>query len=339
MARIHLLSARAVANDNQLYGDPCERLKWAAARDHFGVHTVVADPADADIILFVERTWFSEVRRHPVLAKYRDRCMLFNGIDAAVPFLPGIFPALERQHSDPSRTRAGPYLRNIGRRSLPVDDGIGTATGERPFLYSFVGGLSTHDVRYEIAALSEPDALVIDTSQSKHIVKRDERAVDPYWHFFVTQTRRSDFVLCPRGMAVSSLRVFEAMQLGRAPVIIADGWVDPPGVDWQSFAITVAEADVLRLPQLLRARRHEAVERGALARAAWEARYAPDVIFHWVVETLLDIRRQPAPNRAATAARLARQLTERRHVDRFARRALRRMLPRQIVRALSAAGP
>ncbi len=38
----------------------------------------------------------------------------------------------------------------------------------------------------------------------------------------------------PRGIGASSVRIFEAMRAGRAPVIISDDWIVPPVGDWGS---------------------------------------------------------------------------------------------------------
>jgi hypothetical protein len=85
----------------------------------------------------------------------------------------------------------------------------------------------------------------------------------------------SHFILCPRGIGPCTYRLFESMQLGRAPVIIADGWVEMDGIDWQQFSIRVAEADIGRLEQILLARKHESLRMGRIARQVWERHISP----------------------------------------------------------------
>jgi hypothetical protein len=92
---------------------------------------------------------------------------------------------------------------------------------------------------------------------------------------FVRDILEAKFALCPRGVGASSFRIFEAMQLGRAPVIIADDWSPPPGPDWNSFAIFVPERHLARVPSILRHLEPEWQTRGQRARAAWEAFYSP----------------------------------------------------------------
>ena len=77
-------------------------------------------------------------------------------------------------------------------------------------------------------------------------------------------------------MGTTSLRLYEAMQAGRCPVILADRWREDIGIDW-SFAVRVAERDHDRLEEILGAvPRAEALERGAEGRRQWEATYAPE---------------------------------------------------------------
>ena len=90
---------------------------------------------------------------------------------------------------------------------------------------------------------------------------------------------RSKFVLCPRGLGTATFRLFEAMQAGRAPVIVSDGWVPPEGPRWEEFSLRVRERDVRQIPALLEARESEHARMGALARRAWEEFFAPEVRF------------------------------------------------------------
>ena len=47
-----------------------------------------------------------------------------------------------------------------------------------------------------------------------------DAAIDVDRRVYLTEMRDSAFVLCPRGLAPGTHRVYEAMQLGRAPVIL-----------------------------------------------------------------------------------------------------------------------
>ena len=99
---------------------------------------------------------------------------------------------------------------------------------------------------------------------------------------------RSDYVLCPRGIGTSSFRLFEAMEAGRAPVIISNDWVQPGFIDWD-FAVRIAENDIGCIPDYLAAIRDEAKDRGRAARAAWEQWFAPDRLFNSAAQVLAEL--------------------------------------------------
>ena len=86
---------------------------------------------------------------------------------------------------------------------------------------------------------------------------------------------RSAFVLCPRGYGPSLIRLFEAMQVGRCPVIISDNWLPPPFVDWSTCSIRVPEASIEDIPAILRKRQGEAGKLGREARRVWEQFLSP----------------------------------------------------------------
>ena len=81
--------------------------------------------------------------------------------------------------------------------------------------------------------------------------------------------QESKFVLCPRGNGTSSIRLFEAMKLGRAPVVISDNWVPPSGPDWNSFSITIPENEIGQIPRLLEEIEDKSVEMGRRAEIEW----------------------------------------------------------------------
>ena len=87
-----------------------------------------------------------------------------------------------------------------------------------------------------------------------------------YWSIMA----RSQFVLCPRGYGSSSFRLFEAMQCGRAPVIVSDAWVPPAGPDWSAFSLRIPERKLAQIPQILAQHEDEAARMGELARKAWQ---------------------------------------------------------------------
>jgi hypothetical protein len=296
VARVFLLSA--AAGDREDGGLDLRQMRELANRDRFGVHTVVERPEDAELILFVETStaagpYFEDVLAHPVYRANRERSYLFSSTDWIVPVLPGVFASVERRWYWPSWTRSGHYLGVAEREGLRYDP---EATPR--LLFSFLGSSSTHPVRRRILGLSHPESLLFDADAEEAEVDPGERVAR-----YERSLRDSAFVLCPRGGGTSSFRLFEAMMLGRAPVIVSDQLVLPAGPRWEELSIRVEEDRVGEIPALLEGRRQEATAMGSAAREAWLEWFAPEVGFHRTVERCLELAAR-APERRGLRRRL-----------------------------------
>jgi hypothetical protein len=274
---------------------PLEFLRACAVRDRHRVHQLVTDPAEADVVLFVEShrgiasgDYFERVRADPVYRRHRRRCLIHSGVDLPIALVPGIFPSIERRWYSRARTRPGPYLaeRNPFLVWKGWDDIDGTS-----WLGSFVGCAAGKPARERMMGLRDPRILVQDTTVEfvgtirAHDQARHERLKREY----IEVARRSKFLLCPRGTGSSSIRLFEAMELGRAPVIVGDAWIEPPGPAWERFSIRVAERDLASIPAVLREAEKDAERMGAAAREEWERWYSEDHLFHTICETCADL--------------------------------------------------
>ncbi len=292
MSKIHLLSATP---PDDVHGRlELHYLQHSATQDRFQVHQPVDDPETADLIIFAEREnaagpHLENVRQHPLVHRFRERCFVFNPRYKGLPFLPGVYASISREYHHPSRTRSGHYpevhVNEPFTFEPPADD--------LPYLYSFVGVCGTAPVRCRLAALDHDRGLFLDTSDENINLRKVEAAgadEERYMKRYAKLTKESKFVLCPRGMGPSTLRLFESMRMGRAPVIVSDAWVPPEGPSWKAFSLRVAESEVERLPALLAENEHRAVAMGHRARQVWEDWFAPASSFHRIVEWCLDIQ-------------------------------------------------
>jgi hypothetical protein len=269
-------------------GRPLRALRHYSTLDRFGVHHPVEDASRADVILFLESHHYEDpnytiLRRHPLVTEYPDKVYTYNESDTPFYTLPGLYCSMPRRAFRPTAQRAFSYVAPLNE-FLPSEP----VTSEGDLLYSFIGA-ANHRVRRRIYVLDDGRGFLEDTTAFNiwHEPSPDEvrRRKEHYAEVMV----RSNFVLCPRGAGTSSYRLFETMQIGRVPVVIADQWVPPRGPDWNSFIVQVAETDVSRVPELLASRESEASERGRLARAAWEQYFSPEVVFHRAVEACADL--------------------------------------------------
>lgn len=93
---------------------------------------------------------------------------------------------------------------------VPLLNRIPLLKPSKKYLASFIGRLSTHPIRQEMA---------------KHLKNRDDMYIsegNKGTRFFVKKMLESYIALCPRGAGGSSFRFFEAMQLGVVPFLIGD---------------------------------------------------------------------------------------------------------------------
>ncbi|MEM9258358.1 MAG: exostosin family protein, partial [Bacteroidota bacterium] len=97
------------------------------------------------------------------------------------------------------------------------------------------------------------------------------------------------FIACPRGVGASSMRIFESMRAGRAPVIISDAWEPPPFIDWASCSLRIPESEVATLPIILREHADKAISMGLKARQEWEKVFSHEGLLHHTVEACLSI--------------------------------------------------
>lgn len=292
MAQVLLLSASRGENDYN-HG-AFLRLKRSALVGTSKNHVVTDDPDCADLILFAELKgvgpYFELIRRHPFVKQYREKCFLFCSNAFVIPFLPGVYACIEKRWCS-RRTISGFYLGVSENQFIRFTD----PTATLPYLYSFVGSIRNAPIRRDLAKVSHPRSFFQDTSADYDRVlygRMKESEVREFWRRYAEKMEASKFVLCPRGLGVSSVRLFDTMRMGRVPVILSDDWVEPPGPCWKKFSIRIPEHDFAQIPALLEEREPDAVAMGELARKQWEEWFSEEVCFHRVVECCLRIKGQ-----------------------------------------------
>ncbi len=255
-------------------------LRQYAATDTAQSHSVCDDPSEADVILFVENTQFDDILfkallSHPLREQFPDKVFMYNEMDRPWDVLPGLYCCMTGKHINAARHNAFAYLSTPN----PYVHEAHTLDVEKQWLYSFMGAMS-HACRRTVMRLEHAEGKVIDTSDF-NVWKTDDSELEVRGNAYANLLASSEFILCPRGIGTSSIRLYETLEAGRVPVIISDDWVPPEETDW-SFAIKVEERRISSIPGLLKSLQSESVERGEAAREAWEASYAPNTFFNTV---------------------------------------------------------
>jgi Exostosin family len=259
-----------------------ERLTECAVLEE-GV-TLAETRRGADVIVYPSPPWPDpEAGDRLATFGWRDlgRTSVFSQHDRAQPWAPGMYASLPASRARHGFT-GGFYVAHHHREPDGLATHLEVARENEPqMLWSFTGTFSNALVRRRLAELSDPDGRVINTQYYSDVIRwhlTDTHRAEGSAAFasYAESLGRSAFVLCPRGYGPSSIRLFEAMQVGRCPVIISDEWLPPPFVDWSSCSIRVPEAGVEDIPVILRERQDEAAQLGYEARRVWERFFAPE---------------------------------------------------------------
>lgn len=274
----------ATIGDESWNRELAESFRALAAKDRLTKHSLVDDPAVADVLLFVDlhqhpMDWnLKGLRKHPLTKRYPRKVMVYDERDRPHCLFPGVFVSMPASSFDAKRQRAFSYCQLKNELMQP-----GQETAD--LLFSFLGA-KTHPVRVELLKLKHPRALVEDTSNINFFDYSDEANTQEHQRMIREQKQHyqevvalSKFVLCPRGWGTSSFRMYETLAAGRVPVIISDDWMPSPADDWNACSVRVAQDDVTSIPDLLEKREADWPNMARAARTMFEEWLAPDVLF------------------------------------------------------------
>lgn len=181
----------------------------------------------------------------------------------------------------------------------------------RPLLLSF-RGRRTHAIRKAVLALHNgADTICIDSTDDRaEAVRRGGTGFAPADKQAILLHAASRFALCPRGDAVYSFRVVEALSCGAIPVVIGDGWVLPFSelLDYTEFIVGCSESavEVAGLSERLRALPDTVVQRmQAAGRRVFEQHFASLEVQAVTLLSILEMQR-----RSHGAGRSTHQTTE-----------------------------
>lgn len=246
----------------RIYVAGADELSIASAKAHIrdelveaiGAHgdaDLASDPDSADLIVFQE-SWSTQqpeymykVKADPFFRKHWQKLYTLNDDDIVPGLLPGLYTSLERHTFDPGIHRGCAYPRTyndeVEKPQPPVEPHV---------LATFRGKPNSSPLRDRLAEeLAGAQNIRITLIFEKFHDHSDTQKSD-----YVQDILSAHAVLCPRGWSPSTYRMYETMALGRCPIVIADDWIEPKGVDWDSCSIRVPEDKVGDLDSILAAR-------------------------------------------------------------------------------------
>ena len=212
-------------------------------------HSEVANPDLADAIVFLESNRYKS--RHDLacftgtdlLRRYWYKAFTINYSAYPLAFLPGLYVSLPYHLFNARWHRAIPYPFPSPNPILRDHHSTNNST---PLLFSFRGALS-HPVRSSLVSVMK-DYQDLGPCQ---IVDRWFNHTESESFDYIEEISSSKFVLCPRGLATSSYRLYEALKLGRVPVIISNDWIPPQGIPWHACSLRISEDRLNEIPTML----------------------------------------------------------------------------------------
>ncbi len=263
------------------------------------VHTLTECPADADIIIISNlRTEcnFRSLRNHPVIMRFPLKCYGIDEYDdwSMIPLLPGVYASARVDLPFANRYCSGSYeLHHVNFKNPFIEDNnLRAYESEKKHLASFVGRRS-HSVRDALFELQFSDTTIsiCDTSVFNVFTHENDGKLEHQRNFMSTLAS-SKFAICPRGAGASSVRLFEVMKSGVAPVVLSDSWILPLGPDWSRFAIFVPENEIEQLESLLLTHEANYAQMGRHAEEAYQKYFATERYFDYIINQIIIIRQR-----------------------------------------------
>jgi Exostosin family len=303
MAAIYLTTTAEASDWNPYALVNFDRLFKSAA---YSRHTLVDAPTAADAILFVgsKCIYHSDIIKSALYREYPHKSVIFDLQDLTIPRLPGLYANIPIDLHQYPIYEYGFYPRVYDNELFAQRADFSTCK----YLFSFVGNAKNYpQVRQKILTLTHPQAYLQDA------FTQNTRVEQPYTDIL----KLSKFVLCPRGIAASTFRLFETMRSARVPVIIADDWLPPLGIDWTKFSLRIPEREIDSIPDRLARLEAEAEAMGQRAFACWQANFAAETSFDWIVAAVLRIQSHRAQYRQVIDRNLVRESLDRDHFHNF----------------------
>ena len=258
-------------------------------------YSLTSDPESADIILVGnvrEENWGAKIMCHDLINKYPNKCFSLSDQDYPLILNHGIYACGDKKSIlSFGRVRTGSYTLFPFQNPFILNHVFSNQSYlEKEYLLTFIGR-DSHKIRNSIFNLKfeRPDIYIEDSTKTLDVWgeqgQREKAERQKYYNMLL----RSKFSLCPRGVGTSSMRTFESMKLGVAPVIVSDNWILPKGPKWNDFSIFIKEENIKDLEKIVESHSDSYKEMGQKARKAFEEFFAEDVYFNYVIDNCLDI--------------------------------------------------
>lgn len=313
--KIALVSTMASADTH--WSSPYYAIRRAFEQNPHVSSVLTDDFDEADVLLVCPRLRNSvlpiEIIFNRALLRHWKKVCVFSTDDGPLRLCPGLYTSLSSRFNE-SRLMEGGFYPHVA-----FDNLLELADARSPsLLFGFRGDAGTNPIRSRIIQLANKEWRDLQKCKGFSFECVDIKSpeldcavtMDFYRTGYLASLRAARFILCPRGRAPNSIRLYEAMRVGRVPVVICDDWVAPKSVPWSEFIVRIPERSVQNLPDILLSEDSSYAERALAAQRVWEHYFAAASIPRTIVSALIRIQsgRVSSKQRAVMWMSLLRQL-------------------------------
>lgn len=202
---------------------------------------LVEDSDNADVVFYVDSNRSTrDLAACRKLLQWADQenkfAFALSFADQPLGVLPGIFSSLESGNFNPALHLSWPHLESPNK---DIENASQVSPDQASRLFTFSGSCS-HRLRRKLFSIYD---IGTHDKWKIHEIKRWYDHTENEQKNYVDDILDSRFVLCPRGIASYSHRIFETIILERVPVVIADDWV-PFSFPEQDYFVRIPEAEL-----------------------------------------------------------------------------------------------
>jgi len=229
---------------------------------------------------FKQLGYINELTRDPLFMTFHSKVLVVN-YDCTVGhgFLPGCYVSLRSYAYDSNFARPIAYPKQYNSALLKYAD----SQTKPEHLYGFTGTLHSHKIRQTVFDHLSDSPLGLMNNKTQAFHSHTEQDHNSY----AKDLLDCKFALCPRGTSPSTYRLFEAMSLGRVPVIISDDWVEISSVNWKEFSIRIPEKDTALIETILLGYEKNWAVMAECAKAEWQNNFTENAKHRYLLDELL----------------------------------------------------
>lgn len=241
------------------------------------------NPSTADWILLTDifnLDQFDQIPHHSLVKKYPEKVLIITESDQPIEVWPGLYTSGLKMKTDKRLVNGWfyPYFR-VRFPNNTILQIKNPEPLEKKYLASFVG-YPSHIIRIKLNKIwkDHPDINISVAKGYHHFATENKISAETAQMNFLNTLRSSHFSLCPRGRGPSSIRLFESMQLGIAPVIISDNWLPPSFIHWESCSVIIKENQIKEIDAILNPLKGQSEEMGRNARNIFLEYFSPECL-------------------------------------------------------------